>query len=245
MSAYPHEAIVLAGGMGTRLQTVVRDIPKPMASVDGRPFLEYVLAQLPGIGIQRVVLSVGYKWEVILAHFGHSFMGMEIDYAVEEQPLGTGGGIKLAFDKTTSEQVLVLNGDTLFACDLRWHFAQHTTDGGLISLALKEMHDFDRYGSVEVDADRRVMGFKEKQALDYGLINAGVYVIDRALWAKVDVAEKFSFEKDILERYVGALSFMGYKQDGYFIDIGIPEDYARAQMELPNLQLGFGGEDEF
>ena len=236
MMLYPEEAIILAGGMGTRLQSVVSEVPKPMAPVAGKPFLEYLFPMLKQVGVKRVVLSVGHKWEVIQAHFGANFMGIEVDYAVESTPLGTGGGIKLAFEKTTSQHVLVLNGDTLFLHDLMLHWEMHQmwNEGALISLALKEMRDFDRYGTVEIYKNERVKAFREKQPKESGLINAGVYVIDRELWNLVDVPEKFSFEKDVLERYVRKLRFMGYKHEGYFIDIGIPEDYEKANRDLVN-----------
>jgi D-glycero-alpha-D-manno-heptose 1-phosphate guanylyltransferase len=246
MMLYPEEAIILAGGMGTRLASVVSDVPKPMAPVAGRPFLEYIFPLLKRVGVKKVVLSVGHKWEVILAHFGYHWLGMDIEYAVETVPLGTGGGIKLAFEKTRSEQVLVLNGDTLFLhnLDMFWETYQLFNPGALIGLALKEMKDFDRYGTVDLYKNERIKAFREKQALSIGLINAGVYIIDRSLWSLVDVPEKFSFEKDILERYVRKLRFDGYKFEGYFIDIGIPEDFAKANRDLANMEfLDFGGSD--
>jgi D-glycero-alpha-D-manno-heptose 1-phosphate guanylyltransferase len=238
MMLYPEEAIILAGGMGTRLASVVSDVPKPMAPVAGRPFLEYIFPMLKRAGVRKVVLSVGHKWEVIYAHFGNSWLGMDIEYAVETVPLGTGGGIKLAFEKTQSEQVLVLNGDTLFLHGLGmfWETYQLFNPGAIISLALKEMKDFDRYGTVELYKNKRIKAFREKQACESGLINAGVYIIDRSLWSMVDVPEKFSFEKDILERYVRKLRFDGYKFEGYFIDIGIPEDFAKANRDLLDFQ---------
>jgi D-glycero-alpha-D-manno-heptose 1-phosphate guanylyltransferase len=244
MTSHPEEVIVLAGGMGTRLATVVSDVPKPMAPVAGRPFLEYLFPMLARAGVRKVVLSVGHLWEVILAHFGNHWLGMDIAYAVETVPLGTGGGIKLAFEKTQADDVLVLNGDTLFLHDLLQHWECHQASKGeaIISLALKEMQDFDRYGTVELRKDGRIKAFREKQPMERGLINAGVYIVNRKLWDLVEVPEKFSFEKDILERHVHDLQFMGFKHDGYFIDIGIPEDYARANQDLADLEsLGFGG----
>lgn len=247
MMQHPEEAIILAGGMGTRLQSVVSEVPKPMAPVAGKPFLEYIFPVLKRVGVRKVVLSVGHKWEVISDHFGDRWLGMDIEYAVETEPRGTGGGIKLAFKKTETQHVLVLNGDTLFLHDLfrLWENHNLLNPGALISISLKEMKNFDRYGTVELYQDERIKAFREKQAMDSGLINAGVYIIDRDLWDIVDVPEKFSFEKDVLERYVDKLRFMGYKHEGYFIDIGIPEDFARANVDLINFEsLPFGGSDE-
>ncbi|MFM2376776.1 MAG: D-glycero-alpha-D-manno-heptose 1-phosphate guanylyltransferase [Bacteroidota bacterium] len=234
MTPSPKEAIILAGGMGTRLQSVVSDVPKPMAPVAGRPFLEHLFPMLREANVRRVVLSVGYKSETIMAHFGDRHGGIDIAYAVEPVPLGTGGAIRLAFEQTRMPQVLVLNGDTLFRYDLRKHWEMHRRlgKGALVSVALKEMRDFDRYGTVEVYKNHRIKAFHEKKPMGEGLINAGIYVIDRDLWGMVDVPEQFSFEKDILERHVQRLRFMGCQQEGYFIDIGIPEDYARANRDL-------------
>lgn len=230
----PQEAIILAGGMGTRLQSVVRDVPKPMAMVGGKPFLEYVIHMLEMHGIRKAVLSVGHLWEVIFEHFGYNWRGVEMDYAIETEPLGTGGGIKLAFEKTKSQDVFVLNGDTMFLVSLfdHWRWHQDNSKGALISLGLAEMTNFDRYGTVELDDEGRVKAFHEKRPMALGQINAGLYIVNRDLWKYVDVPTKFSFEKDILERYVGELRFSGCVHEGYFVDIGIPEDFARAQTEI-------------
>ena len=143
------EAIVLAGGMGTRLKSVVSDIPKPMAPVGGRPFLEYILNYLSRSGFNKVVLSVGFKWETIENYFGNKYREMSLDYAIEKLPLGTGGGIRLALEMCTSKEVFIFNGDTFFAVNISSLNESSLSEKHKIILALKSMENFDRYGSVE------------------------------------------------------------------------------------------------
>lgn len=228
-------AIVLAGGLGTRLRSVLQDLPKPMAPIGERPFLSYLLHSLEAYGIEETILSVGYRREAIVEHYGESYGRMRLRYAVEEEPLGTGGGIYLACRMTDDEDVLILNGDTLFDVNLKSLVAAHFNSTAAITLSLKPMRDFDRYGTVELDEEERILAFHEKKPCTEGLINGGVYALRNDLWHRIAKAERFSFEKDVLERYLDVLDFRGYVSGGYFIDIGIPEDYARAQVELPAL----------
>ena len=233
MSVEFKEAIVLAGGFGTRLQGVVKDLPKPMAPVNGRPFLTYILDYLIDYEYQRVVLSVGYLHEKIVDYFGRNYKTLAIDYAVESEPLGTGGGITNALSKCTADNVLVLNGDTLFKADFTAFEQFHADQASLLSIVLRQVPDTSRYGSVSVDDDRRIVQFTEKKdAAGAGLINGGIYLINKLLFQKFTFPSKFSFEKDLMEKYYTQESFYGMPSDGYFIDIGIPEDYARAQQEL-------------
>lgn len=228
------EAIVLAGGLGTRLRSVVKDMPKPMAPVAGRPFLEYVLEHLARQGIKRVVFSVGYKGELVQEYFGAAFADMQLAYAYEEEPLGTGGGILQAAKQIQSEDFFILNGDTIFRAELApfWQFFQEKKAD--LALALCEMQDFERYGVVETDAQGRVREFLEKKPRAEGQINAGVYICRKATLAQLALPRKFSFEKDLLERYLERLQIYALPLEGYFLDIGIPSDYARAQTELPD-----------
>jgi len=222
------EAIILSGGKGTRLQSVVADVPKPMAQVADRPFLEFLLDELVKADYKRVVLSVGYKWEVIQDHFGTEYRGLEIDYAVENEPLGTGGAIMLALEKTVSDHVLVLNGDTYFEVDLNAFLEAHLASNSPLSIGLKRMANPDRYGTVEVEGER-ILRFNEKVAgLDSGLINAGVYALDKQAFSALDLPLKFSFEEEILEKLVGTWNIFGSEAQEFFIDIGIPEDYRKA-----------------
>jgi D-glycero-alpha-D-manno-heptose 1-phosphate guanylyltransferase len=226
---YP--AIVLAGGLGTRLRSVINDLPKPMAPVNGKPFLHYIFQYLKQENVREVILSVGYKHEVIEDFFGKEYLGIKIKYSVEEEPLGTGGGIKQAFD-LISGPAYVLNGDTFFGVNLLALQEFYFESDCDIALAIKPLENFDRYGTVQMDEAFRIIKFEEKKFVETGFINGGVYFFDKKLFSKVDVSQKFSFEKEILEKYTGQLKFSGDVFDGYFIDIGIPEDYNKAQHDF-------------
>lgn len=230
------EAIVLAGGMGTRLRAVVSDVPKPMAPVNGRPFLAYVLDDLVAQGIERVILAVGYKREVILEYFGIEYNGMELLYSVEEEPLGTGGAIKQAFDLVVGETAFVLNGDTYFKVNFADLDAFHADKNADMTLALKPMNDFDRYGTVVINEEDKILGFEEKKHREEGLINGGVYLFGKDIWVGPELAEKFSFETEILEGLYTTRTFCGMVSDTYFIDIGIPTDYERSQHDFATLR---------
>ena len=230
------EVIILAGGLGTRLRSVVKDVPKCMAPVAGKPFLWYLLRYLTRFDVNRVILSVGYLREVIFEWIDEvrDTFPFEFDYAVEEEPLGTGGGIKLALGKAESDNIVILNGDTFFDVDLNQLMLQHRDSKAEVTLALKPMKDFDRYGQVLTVGDY-ISQFIEKKQCDEGDINGGVYVIRRATKLMDDLPRKFSFEKEVLEKNTGSRILAGFRHKGYFIDIGIPEDYSRAETELPQL----------
>ena len=231
MDSKNYPAIILAGGLGTRLRSVINDLPKPMAPVNGKPFLHYIFQYLVREGVKNVVLSVGYKHEAIKEFFGDAYLGIKIQYSVEEEPLGTGGGIKHAFDLIDGP-AYVLNGDTFFGVNL-WALNEFYFDTKSdIALAIKPLENFDRYGTVQMDATNRLTKFEEKKLVEKGLINGGIYFFDKQLWNKVDVPQKFSFEKDVLEKYVADLRFGGDVFNGYFIDIGIPEDYNKARHDF-------------
>ena len=219
------EAVVLAGGLGTRLRSVVSELPKCMAPIGPEPFLSYVLDWLGRYKITRVVLSVGYLRESIMSWVSTQNLPFEVDYAVEETPLGTGGGIKLALSKCHGPKVLVVNGDTFFPVDL-----DAIPFDSPITVALKPMKDFDRYGAVTLD-HFKIQAFKEKAPVKQGLINGGVYAINGLDLS--NFPERFSFEKDVLEPFATKGKVGGWVSDSYFIDIGIPDDYERAQTELP------------
>jgi D-glycero-alpha-D-manno-heptose 1-phosphate guanylyltransferase len=228
---YP--VIILAGGLGTRLSSVVKDLPKPMAPVAGKPFLHYIFASLHKQGIKNVILSVGYRYEAIQEFFGNSYLGIDVQYSIEQEPLGTGGGIKQAFN-FVNDYAYVLNGDTFFDVPLEdlsnTYFIEHAD----MVLALKPLAKFDRYGTVELNPNHRITAFKEKEYKEEGLINGGVYFFAKTLWDKIETTHKFSFEKEVLEKGVEHLNFIGKVNEGYFIDIGIPEDYSKAQVDFNN-----------
>lgn len=236
------QAIVLAGGLGTRLRSAVPDLPKCMAPVNGKPFIAYVIDYFMAQGIESFILSLGYKHEVIEQYLNTQYAYPEhqpaaaFTYVVEEQPLGTGGAIQAACLAATEENVLVLNGDTLFKVHPSAMYAFHREQKAGCTLALKPMRDFDRYGVVTLREDGSVSGFKEKQFYEQGLINGGVYVLNAPALLAMGLPEQFSFEKDYLEQSVGGprgnRAVYGIVQDEYFIDIGIPADYERAQREL-------------
>jgi D-glycero-alpha-D-manno-heptose 1-phosphate guanylyltransferase len=228
------EAIILAGGFGTRLQEVIKDVPKPLAPVNDKPFLDYILKHLAHYGIKRVVLSVGYLAEKVIKRYGNSFQGMEIVYSVEEEPLGTGGGIRLAMQQCHAYDILVLNGDSFFDIDLHSFYNKHSEAVSDASLALRKVSDASRYGTITLGEFDKISAFKEKNAREKsGTINAGVYVIDSDSYMDETPANKsFSIEKDFFEKKIDTLNLYGFTYDGYFIDIGIPEDYKQAQHDF-------------
>jgi D-glycero-alpha-D-manno-heptose 1-phosphate guanylyltransferase len=230
---YTQEVIILAGGKGTRLNHVVKDLPKAMAPVNGRPFLEYLLDHLTEYVIEHVVISVGYMKDEIIRHFGRQYRDIKIDYAIEEDLLGTGGGIKNAFKYIQGTRAFVINGDTMFRINLIRHFDFHTSRNTNFSLALREVEEVSRFGAAELDEEKKIIAFHEKGTLSgKGLINGGVYLINKRFFEKNVFPDKFSIEKDCLEALVGTGQFYGLICRQYFIDIGIPEDYEKAQDDF-------------
>jgi D-glycero-alpha-D-manno-heptose 1-phosphate guanylyltransferase len=223
--------------LGTRLREAVPDLPKCMAPVAGRPFLFYVINYLRSQGIEQFIFSLGYKHEVIEEHLNTQFAALDYQCVIESEPLGTGGAIKLACTKATEKNVLIVNGDTMFKINIESLVALHTAANADCTLALKPMLNFDRYGVVELNKDRSISSFKEKQFYTSGDINGGVYLLNTEKFLQQSFPEKFSFEKDYLEKSEHKLS--GDVQDEYFIDIGIPQDFNRAQTDFakPVLEL--------
>lgn len=220
------EAVVLAGGLGTRLRSVVKDLPKCMAPINGEPFLSYVLEWLGRYDISRVILSVGYLKDDIVSWISSRSFPFEVDYAVENEPLGTGGAIKYALSKCRERKVVIVNGDTFFPADL-----DAMPFDGPLTVALKPMKDFDRYGAVDLGADGTITAFHEKAHVDEGLINGGVYAVNGLDLSSFP--DKFSFEKEVLEPMCARGEVRGWISDCYFLDIGVPEDYSLAQTQLP------------
>lgn len=231
------EVIILAGGLGTRLRSEIKNIPKCMAPVNGKPFLWYLLKDLEGYNeVKRVILSVGYLREIILdwiATVKNEFP-FEFDYVIEKEPLGTGGGIRLAMKKVTEEDAIILNGDSYFDVDFNELVLVHRTQkAAKLTIALKPMTNFNRYGTVTMDGINRILKFKEKQVCKEGVINGGVYVLSKDDSIFDGQSEKFSFEIDVMQKMCGETGCLyGVVQNGYFIDIGIPEDYHKAKKDF-------------
>lgn len=225
------QAIVLAGGFGTRLKAVIKEIPKPMAPIGKKPFLEYILKYLKYQGICSVVLSVSYRYEVIQEYFQDNFLGLEILYSIEKEPLGTGGAIKQALELANRNSLFVLNGDTYFDIDLK---DMNLEKNSRICLALKKMKNFERYGCVEINPKGRIEAFKEKEFRQEGLINGGVYLMDKGLFDGFSLENKFSFES-FLQNSFKDLRASAKVFENFFIDIGIPEDYELAKIKMCDL----------
>jgi D-glycero-alpha-D-manno-heptose 1-phosphate guanylyltransferase len=237
------EAVILAGGLGTRLRAAVPELPKSMAPVAGQPFLSFVIDALRLQGMERFVFSLGYKAEQIENFLKTSYPTLDYTTVVEEEPLGTGGAIQFALSKCNDETVLIANGDTLFKIKA-WAFEKvHGENNSECSLALKSMQDFDRYGVVEVE-NERIVSFKEKQFYKEGLINGGVYLLNKTRFLQRALPKKFSFETDYLQAFAHEKNFYGSIQNGYFIDIGMPDDYARAQQDFQKPMLDLSKVDK-
>jgi len=231
------EAIILAGGFGTRLQPVVSEVPKAMALVNGRPFLEYQLDWLIAEGFTKIILAVGYKREVIINHFAGQYRSATISYSVEEEPMGTGGAIRMALWKAEGQRVLVLNGDTIFRIPLQKLVDRHLSRKADITLAVRKIDDAGRYGEVVLNRTGRVTGFREKNENNgEGLINAGIYVLEKIFLMEPCYRGKFSIEKDCFEKVYKEAKIYGYPGEGYFLDIGIPADYQKAQHDFQQFE---------
>ncbi len=226
------ECIILAGGLGTRLRDTVPGIPKCMAPVAGRPFLFYVINYLRSQGIEKFIFSLGYKQEQIQNWLDEQFPTLSYQCSLETEPLGTGGAIQLACGMATEKNIAVANGDTLFRANLHEAGLFHIRNNAECTLLLKPMIHFDRYGVVETGKDNLVTRFREKQYYPAGHINGGLYLLQAGRFLDEELPGKFSFERDYLEKFYSERRIYGLVDDGYFIDIGIPGDYRRAQAEL-------------
>jgi D-glycero-alpha-D-manno-heptose 1-phosphate guanylyltransferase len=227
--------IILAGGLGTRLRSVVSDLPKCMAPVNSKPFLAYVIDHFQHQGITDFIFSLGYKHEIIieyLENFTLDVSRLTFQYSIEEEPLGTGGAIKKACALANDKNVLLTNGDTLFKASISSLQNLHNTKNADCTLALKPMQNFNRYGVIELNTDASIKSFNEKKYYNQGLINGGLYMLNTKSFLSESFPEKFSFETAYLEKFYDQHKMFGLVQDEYFIDIGIPEDYERAQQEL-------------
>ncbi|HWB53682.1 MAG TPA: nucleotidyltransferase family protein [Tepidisphaeraceae bacterium] len=222
-------AIILAGGFGTRLRSVVADRPKVLATVCGRPFLVHLLDQLRQAGVRRAILCTGYMSEQIEAAFGDAYGPIELTYSQENQPLGTGGAIAAATDLGDSHTLLAINGDSFCAADLNQFAADHFNRDARASILLTHVNDASRFGRVTIAPNGRITSFDEKSdSVGPGLINAGIYLIERRLLEVVPRRHAVSIEREIFPLWIGHGLF-GHVTLAPFIDIGTPESYAMAQ----------------
>jgi NDP-sugar pyrophosphorylase family protein len=224
-------AVVLAGGFGTRLRAVVSDRPKPMALIRGRPFLELLLDRLVDQEVPQIVLAVGFMADTVIAHFGGAYRNVPVVYSIEEVPLGTGGGLRQALERVDAPEFIVLNGDTWSAFDVRGMLAAHHKDAAALSMGVVNVDDVARYGALEVQGNR-VCAIREKGDAGPGLINAGIYLFSPAARALLPSLPAFSLERDFLIPTLDKLRPLPYELDPPFIDIGLPEDFERAQLLL-------------
>jgi len=228
------QAIILAGGAGTRLQPVLRGVPKPLAPVRGVPFVHYLLHWLESNGVARVIASTGYLAEQMEAGFRGYAGALELDFVREESPLGTGGAIYRALRAAGPGLVYVLNGDTYFPADLARFQEESDRLGGAFSIALRNVPDVSRYGAVQLNQGR-IAAMNEKGRSGPGLVNAGLYLLPADLWQRVPMPEVFSWETDLMQPKALELGVGGIVLDAPFLDIGTPESYREAERILPIL----------
>jgi D-glycero-alpha-D-manno-heptose 1-phosphate guanylyltransferase len=220
------KVVILAGGLGTRLQSIVKDIPKPMVDINGVPFIELLMLNIIKYGAKEFVICVSHKKEVIIEYFGSIYRGIPIKYSVEDTPLGTGGAIKQVFDVYGIDNAVVINGDSFVKMDYRKFYSDFKNE--TFAIALKYVQNASRYGLVKTK-DGKAIKFEEKtNNIKAGYINTGIYLINKKLWKMYSLSGKFSFEKNILEQYIKEYNPKFLETDEYFIDIGIPKSYRKA-----------------
>ncbi len=238
-------AVILIGGLGTRLRSVVPDRPKVLAEVQGRPFLAFLLDQLTETSIKRVALCTGYKGEQVQAVFGHSYGPLDLFYSPETSPLGTGGALRLALHLIESDPVLVMNGDSYCGANLNAFWMWHTERDAAGSILLTQTFQMKRFGRVQVDSDGLVLDFDEKgERGGQGWINAGVYLLGQDFILSIPENRTVSLEREIFPMWVGRKLY-GYESAGRFLDIGTPEDYAAAGQFFSILKKGSREERAF
>lgn len=234
------QAIILAGGFGTRLQTVVKEVPKPLAPISNKPFLFWLITYLQQQGITSFIFSLGYLHQQVEVFLKNEFPNLQYDCIVENEPLGTGGAIKFCLIKSTEKDVMIVNGDTFFGLNMNDFMKFYQDSKSDCCIALTPMQHFDRYGSVTIDEDNIIHQFVEKKYCEKGFINTGIVVFDKIIFIEKTkhLPLNFSYEKDFLEPNISSIKVTGYIAPGYFIDIGIPEDYYKADKEMEQVVNG-------
>ena len=220
------QAIILAGGKGTRLQTILKDVPKALASIRNQPFLDYLLQFLNQQGINHFIFALGHQHQQILDYLNAKEKSWTYSCVIEKEALGTGGAVKKALGSATDTDIWVVNADTFLDINLKAMFQQHEENKAVATIALKEMNNFDRYGLVHIDQDNCINSFEEKRPCERGLINAGFFIMGK---------DVFSIESDFFETQISTNLIYGFETKGFFIDIGVPEDFEKAQILLPNI----------
>jgi D-glycero-alpha-D-manno-heptose 1-phosphate guanylyltransferase len=229
------EVIVLAGGLGTRLKSEINDLPKCLAPVKGWPMLFYIINYLKSQGLNKFIFSLGYKSELVIDYVNNNHSDLNSIFAVETEPLFTGGAINFASKYCLEDDVLIVNADTFFDIDLELFYSCHLESHSNCSVALKKMNDFDRYGVINLIGNK-VVSFEEKRHFENGLINGGIYILNLLNFKKHSFFISFSFEKEYLEKYTSIDQINGFEFDNFFIDIGVPGDYKFAQ-EASNFKI--------
>ena len=222
---------MLCGGLGTRLGLLTKDMPKPLLTVAGRPFIAHVLDRLVHPEITGLVLAAGFQWTKLRDYIGDNWNGLPVRYSVETEALGTGGAIKDALVGLSGHESLIVNGDTLFDIDISKfiHFAKGSHS--LACLALRQVDDCSRFGRATTDTNGRILSFGEKGHPGPGLINGGICYLRNHALDEIPF-KNFSFETSFLQEKYLKEPIYGMPFDDYFIDIGIPDDLNRAQKEL-------------
>lgn len=231
------EVIILAGGLGTRLQHLIPELPKALAPVAGSAFLDYVVDYLLHQKVDHFIFSLGYKHEKIIEHVAMKFPSLHVDFVIEDEPLGTGGAIQNSMQRVVSGHVFVINADTYFPISLDILEKEFFLHSAHIIVASKFMERPFRYGTILTNKNNRILNFKEKAPIEVGLINAGTYIIDVNTWKGNNKSGKFSFENEILAVNVDKWKIFSYPFYTFFIDIGVEEDFLRAQNIFKNIQL--------
>lgn len=230
------QAIILAGGQGTRLQTILKDVPKALASIRNKPFLDYLLQFLNQQGITHFIFALGHQHQQILDYLNAKEKSWTYSCVIEQEALGTGGAVKKAIEIATEKDVWVINADTYLALNMKAMYQQHIENNALVTIALKEMNHFDRFGLIHIDQSNCITSFEEKRACENGLINAGFFIVNKNRFLIHTASkEKFSIEKDFFELQLFTKAIFGFMTNGFFIDIGVPEDFEKAQLLLPNI----------
>jgi len=228
-------AVILVGGLGTRLQRVVNDRPKVMALVNGRPFLTYILDQINNAGLKDVILCVGYMGKYIESEIGLTYRNLSVRYSYEYEPLGTGGALRNANDHIDSNTILIMNGDSYCQYNLDEYWSFHEQNNAFASILLAFVSDSGRYGHISINDQHHILSFEEKGSFTGpGWINAGIYLINREIISEIPDKRFVSLEKEIFPSVIGK-ELYGFINDGRFLDIGTPEDFANAGLFLKNL----------